>query len=363
MISTEVIEDAPNITLMSMVVIVGAPKIILMSMMLVIVGAPNQTWWWREVSLAALVEEPQALLQVATRIEVVTKWHPKSQDVGSDLILKGAAVGSLAGQLAERGVNHFIEDREIRSDLGSLADLAENPARELVKTAGVTVLDGALGALGGKMDAGADKVIMATANRKMTRAVAKGSTTAVKKAVKSGLKIAGKKATDALAEEAGNMGDTDKEAKNVTTAIKGIGQLSVQVARQPTEKVPTLKFLASQVPQRGTIPEELCINLNEIATALEEFGQLETDRQPTDPIIPLKCLGSQIPRGNISDDNIEDERGLTEQPQNLKFLASQIPQIPHEVIEDIGNEALSSAEENPEEVKCLGSQIPTRQRC
>ena len=76
MISTEVIEDAPNITLMSMVVIVGAPKIILMSMMLVIVGAPNQTWWWREVSLAALVEEPQALLQVATKTEVVTKWKP-----------------------------------------------------------------------------------------------------------------------------------------------------------------------------------------------------------------------------------------------------------------------------------------------
>ena len=90
MISTEVIEDAPNITLMSMVVIVGAPKIILIStkvivgapnitsisMKMVIIGAPNQTWWWREVSWVALVEEPQALLQVATRIEVVTKWQP-----------------------------------------------------------------------------------------------------------------------------------------------------------------------------------------------------------------------------------------------------------------------------------------------
>ena len=79
------------------------------------------------------------------------KWQQRWK---FDLTFKGAAVGSLAGQLAERGVNHFIEDREVRSDLGSLADLAENPARELVKTAGVTALDGALGALGGKMDAG-----------------------------------------------------------------------------------------------------------------------------------------------------------------------------------------------------------------
>ena len=309
--------------------------------------------------------------------------------------------------MAERGVNHFIEDREIRSDLGSLADLAENPARELVKTAGVTVLDGALGALGGKMDAGADKVIMATANKKMTRAVAKGSTTAVKKAVKSGLKIAGKKATDALAEEAGNRGD--KEVKNVSTAIKDIGQLSVQVARQPTEKVPTVKFLASQVPQRGTIPEELCMNLNEIATALKEFGELETSGQTTEPIVPLKCLGSKIPRVEISDDNTENESGLTEQPQKLKFLASQIPQIPQDVTEDFGSECIGiticsaaeeqpeanyndeneeeiakqpqnmkflasqiphevtedvgggNEEEHPEEVKCLGSQIPQRE--
>ena len=79
------------------------------------------------------------------------------------------------------------------------------------------------------------------------------------------------------------------------------------------------------------------MNLNEIATALEDFGELETERQPTDPIILLKCLGSQIPRGTISDDDIEDERRLTEEPQNLKFLASQIPQIPHEVIDYIGN--------------------------
>ena len=73
-----------------------------------------------------MVVELQALLQVATKLEV---------RVGFNLnFFKGAAVGSLAGQLAERGVNHFIEDREVRSDLGSLADLAENPARELVKS-------------------------------------------------------------------------------------------------------------------------------------------------------------------------------------------------------------------------------------
>lgn len=281
---------------------------------------------------------------------------------GTAGIAAGAAVGSLAGQLAERGVNHFIEDREVRSDLGSLADLAENPARELVKTAGVTALDGALGALGGKMDAGADKVIMATANKKMTRAVAKGSTTAVKKAVKSGLKMAGKKATDALAEEAGNC-MLDSEAKNVSTAIKDIGQLSVEVARQPTEKVPTLKFLASQVPLRGKMPEELCLNLNEIATALKEFGEVEEARQSTESIPPLKCLGSQIPMANVSDDNTENEREMAEQPQNLKFLASQIPQIPQDGAEDfgsesIGNEFLSTAEEHMESITCLGSQIP-----
>ena len=145
------------------------------------------------------------------------------------MIWKGAAVGSLAGQLAERGVNHFIEDREVRSDFGSLADIADNPARELVKTAGVTFLDGALGALGGKMDAGADKVIMATANKKMCRTLAKGSATAVKKAVKSGLKMAGKRATEALAEKAGNLAENCR--KNVFPMIKDISRLPVRVAR------------------------------------------------------------------------------------------------------------------------------------
>lgn len=154
------------------------------------------------------------------------------------------------------------------------------------------------------------------------------------------------------------------------------------------------------------------MNLNEIATALKEFGELETSGQPTEPIMPLKCLGSQIPRVDISDDDTEIESKLTEQPQNLKFLASKIPQIPQDVTEDFGSEFIGTTicsaeeeqpeanyndeneveiaeqpqnlkflasqipqiphevtedfgsgneEEHPEEVKCLGSQIPQRE--
>ena len=257
------------------------------------------------------------------------------------MIWKGAAVGSLAGQLAERGVNHFIEDREVRSDLGSLADIADNPARELVKTAGVTFLDGALGALGGKMDAGVDKVIMATANKKMSRTLAKGSTTAVKKAVKSGLKIAGKRATEALAEKAGNLAENDR--KNVFPMIKDISRLPVRVARQKTEKVPTLKFLASQIPRRLRLSkeeEQPCFDFGEISTALKELEEVEVDeegveveveeeeegvevevrevgRQPTEPNrsngLSIKYLASHIPRSRASD--VENEEELVEHPK------------------------------------------------
>ena len=148
--------------------------------------------------------------------------------------------------------------------------------------------------------------------------------------------------------------------KDVSTAIKDISQVSVQVARQPTEKVPTLKFLASQVPMRGTIPEELCINLNQIATALKEVAVVEMERDSTEPI---KCLGSQIPRINILDDDTENEGEMAEEPQNLKFLASQIPRVPQNVAEDFGSEVIgntrcSTAEEHTEAIKCLGSQIP-----
>ena len=252
------------------------------------------------------------------------------------MIWKGAAVGSLAGQLAERGVNHFIEDREVRSDLGSLADIADNPARELVKTAGVTFLDGALGALGGKMDAGADKVIMATANKKMSRTLAKGSTTAVKKAVKSGLKMAGKRATEALAEKAGNLAENDR--KNV---FEDISRLPVRVARQKTEKVPTLKFLASQIPRRLRLSkeeEQPCFDFGEISTALKELEEVEVEeegvevevrevgRQPTEPNrssgLSIKYLASHIPRSRASDDNVENEEELAEHPKELEFPKS-----------------------------------------
>ena len=267
-------------------------------------------------------------------------------------------MGSLAGQLAERGVNHLIEDKDVRSDLGSLADLAENPARELVKTAGVTALDGALGALGGKMDAGADKVIMATANKRMTRAVAKGSTTAVKKVVKSGLKIAGKKATDVLAEEAGNL--ADKNANNILTAIKEISQLPVEVARQQTEKVPTLKFLASQVPRRILMPKE---NEEEeevenLCGAFVEVSFQNLEDTTLGASLHLKCLPSQIPRVKKTLDEVENDEVSEEQhSQNLKFLASQVPQIPHRIAKDL-EETLASPEEHSEVLEYLDFQIP-----
>ena len=84
--------------------------------------------------------------------------------------------------MAERGVNHFIDEKEVvylthghtiyiqlqtlfviyvykvRSDMGSIGDLKKNPARELVKTAGLTVVDGAMGAIGGKINIGAEKI-------------------------------------------------------------------------------------------------------------------------------------------------------------------------------------------------------------
>merc|ERR1712183_1111360 len=111
---------------------------------------------------------------------------------------------------------------------------------------------------------------------------------------------------------------------------------------------------------RGTIPEELCLNCNEIATALKEVGEVDVEREPTEPI---KWLGSQIPRVNILDDNTENEGEMAEEHQNLKFLASQIPQIPQNVAEDFGSELIGSsqsytAEDHTEAIKCLGSQIP-----
>ena len=129
----------------------------------------------------------------------------------------GAAAGSLAGQMAERGVNHFIADREHRSSLGSLKDIQRQPARELLVTAGTTVVDGALGALGGRIDLGAQRLSarivvdggrlladsgVGVAGKAVTEAVTKGTSKVVKKVVSSGIKIAGKTATEALADGA-----------------------------------------------------------------------------------------------------------------------------------------------------------------
>merc|ERR1711971_262716 len=54
---------------------------------------------------------------------------------------------------------------------------------------------------------------------------------------------------------------------------------------------------------------------------------------------------------------------MAEQPQNLKFLASQIPCIPQDMTEDfdsefIGNTNVSSEDEPKEAMQCLGSHNP-----
>jgi len=132
--------------------------------------------------------------------------------------------GSLAGQMAERGVNHFIDEKEVRSDMGSIGDLKKNPARELVKTAGLTVVDGAMGAIGSKS---------------VTQAVAKGSSSAVKKVVNSGLKFAGNKATDALAEGAEKLATNQSKLKEENqskskSSLPNLEKLVAGLARQPS---------------------------------------------------------------------------------------------------------------------------------
>jgi len=161
----------------------------------------------------------------------------------------GAAAGSLAGQMAERSVNHFIDQKEVRSDMGSIGDLKKNPARELVKTAGLTVVDGAMGAIGGKINVGAEKISqkvvmdgtkllvesgMATASKSVTQAVAKGSSTAVKKVVNSGLKFAGNKATDALAEGAEKLAASQSKEKEELRSFPTLEKLMTGIARQPS---------------------------------------------------------------------------------------------------------------------------------
>ena len=138
---------------------------------------------------------------------------------------------------------------QVRSDMGSIGDLKKNPARELVKTAGLTVVDGAMGAIGGKINVGAEKISqkvvmdgtkllaesgMATASKSVTQAVAKGSSTAVKKVVNSGLKFAGNKATGALAEGAEKLAAKQSKERSFPTLEKLVAGLARQPSGQTT---------------------------------------------------------------------------------------------------------------------------------
>ena len=74
--------------------------------------------------------------------------------------------------------------------------------------------------------------------------------------------------------------------------------------------------------------------------------------------LPLKCLPSQIPRVKKTLDEVENDEVSEEQhSQNLKFLASQVPQIPHRIAKDL-EETLASPEEHSEVLEYLDFQIP-----
>ena len=172
----------------------------------------------------------------------------------------GAAAGSLAGQMAERGVNHFIADKEVRSGLGSLGDIRRNPAKELVLTAGLTVVDGAMGALGGHIDLGAQKVSqkvvldgtrlmaesgLATASKAVTAAVTRGSTQAVKKAVSSGLKLVGTKTTEALAEGAETLAERRRVEREQAEGGRGVRE-GLEMAGRLVVGLPGMPGVAAQ---------------------------------------------------------------------------------------------------------------------
>merc|ERR1712192_114949 len=125
------------------------------------------------------------------------------------------------------------------------------------------------------------------------------------------------------------------------------------MGREMAEQPQNLKFLASQIPhilQDGTedFDSEFIGNTN--VSSEDEYKEAPRNQK-------------QNPNAKAADNNTKNEGEMAEQPQNLKFLASQIPKIPQDVTEDLSreNEAFSSAEEHPEEVKCLGSQIPQRE--
>ena len=75
---------------------------------------------------------------------------------------------------------------------------------------------------------------MATASKSVTQAVAKGSSTAVKKVVNSGLKFAGNKATDALAEGAEKLAANQSKVKEESTSFPNLEKLVAGLARQPS---------------------------------------------------------------------------------------------------------------------------------
>ena len=148
--------------------------------------------------------------------------------------------------------------------MGSIGDLKKNPARELVKTAGLTVVDGAMGAIGGKINIGAEKISQkvmifslltnaylskkggdgrdktsgrewdGNCQQKCHPGSAKGSSTAVKKVVNSGLKFAGNKATDALAEGAEKLAANQSKVKEESSSFPNLEKLVAGLARQPS---------------------------------------------------------------------------------------------------------------------------------
>ena len=75
---------------------------------------------------------------------------------------------------------------------------------------------------------------MATASKSVTQAVAKGSSTAVKKVVNSGLKFAGNKATDALAEGAEKLAANQSKVKEESSSLPNLEKLVAGLARQPS---------------------------------------------------------------------------------------------------------------------------------
>ena len=104
-----------------------------------------------------------------------------------------------------------------------------------------------MGALGAKINVGASKISnkivmdgtkmlaengMAVAGKTVTEAVAKGTSTVIKKAVGSGLKFAGKTATEALAEGAEKVVEKSARTNSVSKALETAGHTAMDVVEQ-----------------------------------------------------------------------------------------------------------------------------------